>query len=110
MYNIKVNEVDLKVIDLALNHYYNSLAVNPVNDMITEIRERIRNQQAEQCESVQAFEAAIAAGLLSNDKGAVNYAGKFMYMGTQQKDSFTELFFKHSISRDKLSLVCPIKK
>lgn len=97
MYNIKVNEVDLKVIDLALNHYYNSLAVNPVNDMITEIRERIRNQQDEQRESVLAFEAAITAGILSNDEAADNFAGRYMWMGEYMVD---ELRFKHIMTRE----------
>lgn len=30
----------------------------------------------------EAFAAAIQLGLLSDDDGAANYAGKFMYMGT----------------------------
>jgi len=54
----------------------------------------------------QAFEGAVRSGRLSRDPSAPNYAGGFMYMGTQvasfsparqQKD-----LFKNSITRDYL--------
>jgi len=49
---------------------------------------------------VQAFESAIKSGRLSDDPEATNFAGKFMYMGTQtasfkpprqQKDLFKNI-------------------
>ena len=36
-------------------------------------------------EPQQAFEAAIQLGTLSADKTAPNYAGAFMYMGTDEE-------------------------
>lgn len=58
-------------------------------------------------EPQQAFEVAIRAGRLSDDPKAENYAGKFMYMGTQtasyrplrqQKD-----LFKNIVTREYLA-------
>lgn len=46
-----------------------------------------------------AFEAAIASGRLSNDTSADNYAGKYMYMGTNAND---DDLFKHINTREYL--------
>lgn len=44
----------------------------------------------------EAFDAAIQLGLLSSDEGASNYAGYFMYMGT---DATRGHGFKHRDTR-----------
>jgi len=44
----------------------------------------------------QAFDAAIQLGLLSADSSAENYAGRFMYMGTDAQRGHA---FKHIDSR-----------
>lgn len=45
---------------------------------------------------VEAFEAAIQLGLLSSDPKAENYAGHFMYMGTDSRQGHG---FKHIDTR-----------
>jgi hypothetical protein len=47
----------------------------------------------------QAFEDAIRSGRLSDDKAAHNYAGRYMYMGTDGKG--VDLF-KHTMTREYL--------
>lgn len=47
-----------------------------------------------------AFEAAIASGRLSADTSAGNYAGLYMYMGTNDNDND---LFKHINTREYLS-------
>lgn len=49
--------------------------------------------------SQEAFENAIVQGRLSKTKSALNYAGKFMYMGT---DSTGKDRFKHIWTREYL--------
>lgn len=49
-------------------------------------------------EPAQAFHDAIAAGRLSDDPDSAEYAGHFMYMGT---DNGRDLF-KHADSREYL--------
>ena len=49
-----------------------------------------------------AFEAAIKAGRLSNDPKAANYAGKYMYMGTDDEDND---LFKHIDTRRYLDAI-----
>ena len=54
----------------------------------------------------EAFDGAIAAGRLSKDPHAENYAGHYMYMGpaidvnlSQRETVFRDLF-KHSLTRE----------
>lgn len=49
----------------------------------------------------QAFEEAIAAGRLSTDPQAENYAGHYMYMGIAN-DGVRDAF-KHSLTREYIS-------
>ena len=50
-----------------------------------------------QLEARQAFDNAITEGRLSADTWADNYAGHYMYMGTD--DSGVD-YFKHSLTRE----------
>lgn len=57
-------------------------------------------------EPFEVFEGAIRQGRLSEDRSAANYAGHFMYMGTQRA-SYKPLrqqkdLFKHRITREYL--------
>jgi hypothetical protein len=49
-----------------------------------------------QMEANAAFDAAIDAGRLSADFAASNYAGRYMYMGT---DADGRALFKNSLTR-----------
>lgn len=51
-----------------------------------------------------AFDTAIAAGVLSADTAAANYAGRYMYMGDDQHGAH---LFKHSTTRAYLPPVSP---
>ena len=46
------------------------------------------------------FDRAIASGRLSADPAATNYAGDFMYMGTNRDSG--RAYFKHSVERTYL--------
>jgi hypothetical protein len=45
----------------------------------------------------EAYDAAIQLGLLSADEGAANYAGAYMYMGTDEQRGHG---FKHVETRE----------
>ena len=49
-------------------------------------------------DSQQAFEDAIASGFLSDEKGSDRYAGKWMYMHTdEQGDAFKNINYRNYI-------------
>lgn len=102
MYNIKVNELQLQALHGGLHLYANGLAKIDTPEskissrIVRELALSLLKQQDEQRERVLAFERAIAAGLLSNDKDADNFAGNYMYMGTSE----FSIMFMHIMTRE----------
>lgn len=93
MYNIKLTAEQLRVMNIALNEY--AMIVPEKSAEVFKLLLTMAEQQSKQRESVEAFERAIAAGLLSNDPAADNFADKYMYMGTSEFSSM----FKHIMTR-----------
>lgn len=81
MYNIKLTAEQLQTIQIALGFHRSNDKDDPRNIHINDTMVSLFKQQDEQSESVEAFDKAIAAGLLSNDSEVDNYAGMYMYMG-----------------------------
>lgn len=61
----------------------------------------MQTQQQEWRDPQTAFEDAIAAGRLSRDPKADNYAGRYMYMGPRADGRGDA--FKHSLTRQYLA-------
>lgn len=95
MYNIKLTDEQIVNIGIALTLLKNQsdepLAVELANTSAIMLR-----QWREQLPAVQAFETAVRAGILSNDKDAKNYVGDYMYMGKMPDGSIA---FKHIMDR-----------
>ena len=53
-------------------------------------------------DSNEAFKIAIEAGFLSLSPRAANYAGKYMYMGTNDFPEWSSHQFKHIMTRKYL--------
>lgn len=71
--------------------------INPVFKLLyQDVKISLENQQEEQRKSVEAFDNALAAGILSTEKGAKNYVHYYMYMG---KGEGGKALFKHISTR-----------
>jgi hypothetical protein len=82
----------------ALALYYDELKNDPLRPKVFALQINIGEQQQEQNESVMAFEGALMAGILSEDKSANNYVGAYMYMGMNNGKAA----FKHIMTREYL--------
>lgn len=100
MYNIKFTPVQLNALYGFLMSY---MVTGALPDQAGLMLADIQKQQDAQRESVEAFDKAIAAGVLSNDKERFTYAGNWMFIG-QSWAADKKYAFKHVNTREYLHI------